>query len=487
MNHKLYIIVISGLFLTYCSYDVLIIDREIGEPKTLSVTEPKKGDTLGLPFTIRFNHSGHDPTHSFFIELNGSEWRNTYYSGVDTVTFLTEGTYLMKLISKDLDDNIVSVSEDISFYVTDSVFTLVVEEGKGSGNYRTGKKVSIASNDKTDSLFHSWQGDFLDQIGDSLLQATYFTMPYSNAKLKATFQPITQYELEVLNGTGSGNYFEGDTIPIIANDPETGLIFSGWSGDTSFVQAPFLTNTYVKMPEKNIKIEASYSQSNRESFNLTVVRGSGSGSYQPGEQVYIRAEDPDLGEKFSIWEGDISSVADRYNPFTRLVMPANNISVTAKYDEQNQYNLTIINGEGDGIYFPSENISIKSDNPLDGKLFRHWTGDIKTIDDLFLDNTNIIMTENDMELVSVFKDSTESASYELDIQPLILLRCARSGCHGPNENHADLTSYNILKENISTVNYFISNDIMPPGENKKLTSNEKSVLLEWIMNDAPKN
>ena len=64
-------------------------------------------------------------------------------------------------------------------------------------------------------------------------------------------------------------------------------------------------------------------------YTLTVVNGSGSGSYTANTTVPIAANTPPAGEVFASWSG--ASVADPTAANTTLVMPASNVTVTALY------------------------------------------------------------------------------------------------------------------------------------------------------------
>lgn len=68
-------------------------------------------------------------------------------------------------------------------------------------------------------------------------------------------------------------------------------------------------------------------------FNLTVVDGSGEGAYEKGETVTITANDASVGKAFEQWivkEGN-PTINNVYAQTTELLMPANDVSVVAKY------------------------------------------------------------------------------------------------------------------------------------------------------------
>ncbi len=68
-------------------------------------------------------------------------------------------------------------------------------------------------------------------------------------------------------------------------------------------------------------------------YTLTVVNGSGSGSYKPGSQVIIPANDAKTGQQFSSWTVSPTNVpiASKVMSATVLTMPSENVTVTANF------------------------------------------------------------------------------------------------------------------------------------------------------------
>jgi len=64
-------------------------------------------------------------------------------------------------------------------------------------------------------------------------------------------------------------------------------------------------------------------------YSLTVVNGTGNGSYLPGAVVTIVANAPSPGQSFLDWTG--ATVADAASASATLIMPAANATVTANY------------------------------------------------------------------------------------------------------------------------------------------------------------
>lgn len=70
--------------------------------------------------------------------------------------------------------------------------------------------------------------------------------------------PGEKYSLVVNNGTGSGNYSEGETVNISANAPEEDKIFEQWEGDTEVLSNLNASDTSFEMPAQNMVLTATY-------------------------------------------------------------------------------------------------------------------------------------------------------------------------------------------------------------------------------------
>ncbi len=70
-------------------------------------------------------------------------------------------------------------------------------------------------------------------------------------------------------------------------------------------------------------------------YSVTVINGSGSGSYKQGATVIITANDPAAGKKFKNWTTDNTNItlASTRLAATTFTMPAGNVTVTANYED----------------------------------------------------------------------------------------------------------------------------------------------------------
>jgi Divergent InlB B-repeat domain len=249
-------------------------------------------------------------------------------------------------------------------YTSVPTYTLTVVNGGGSGTYAAGAIVSLtAKGPPPGQVFAGWTGA---TVANPSAPATTLVMPAANTTVTATYSPIPTYSLTVVNGSGSGTYAAGAVVNISANAAPDGQVFKNWSG--AAVANPGASNTTVTMPAANTTVTANYAAN---TFTLTVVNGSGSGSYAAGAVVSITANSPPAGQVFAGWTG--ATVANPSASSTTLTMPAANTTVTANY-AANTFTLTVVNGSGSGSYAAGATVNITANGPPSGQVFAGWTG-----------------------------------------------------------------------------------------------------------------
>jgi len=72
---------------------------------------------------------------------------------------------------------------------------------------------------------------------------------------------------------------------------------------------------------------------NGASYKLTVNGGTPSGTYQEGRLIGINASSPDDGYIFNSWTGDTAFITDKYSRNTSILMPNQDVEVTANYEQ----------------------------------------------------------------------------------------------------------------------------------------------------------
>jgi len=115
-------------------------------------------------------------------------------------------------------------------------------------------------------------------------------------------------KLTVVGGHGSGNYRVGSFQQISANESEKGKQFAYWIGDTSVVQNVNEKITEIVIPDFDLSVEAFFEEV--PLYVLTVINGSGAGSYEQNAEVAIEANQSSNGRVFEQWIGDIQHLVN---------------------------------------------------------------------------------------------------------------------------------------------------------------------------------
>ncbi len=131
---------------------------------------------------------------------------------------------------------------------------------------------------------------------------------------------------------------------------------------------------------------------------VTIVNGSGSGSFDSGSPVTIVAQSIAL-KTFLAWTGD-TGVLSSNTASTTFTMPATSVSLTATYDKSI---LTINKGAGGGAYTSGAQVAISADAPASWQKFYAWVGDTQYVSSVSSASATVTMPAN--------KDITVTATY----------------------------------------------------------------------------
>ncbi len=261
-------------------------------------------------------------------------------------------------------------SLQIVYTVGEVAYALTVVNGTGDGDYTEDEVANITADAAgTGQVFSAWTGD-TTYVTSTTSASTTLTMPAAAQTVTATYS-FTNYTLTVNSGTGDGSYTYNEVANIDADAAPTGQSFSAWTGDTGGIASTTSASTTLTMPAANQTITATYAS---DSYTLTVVSGTGDGSYTYQEVADIVADAPDTGQQFDAWTGDTSGIASTTSATTTLTMPAAAQTCTATYSDIT-YTLTVNNGTGDGSYTYNAVAGIDADAAPTGQQFDAWTGD----------------------------------------------------------------------------------------------------------------
>ena len=232
---------------------------------------------------------------------------------------------------------------------------LMIGYGSGDGTYPVGTKVTITAKSPYRGLtFYKWTRDTA-YISDIYSPTAVVTIPDHSIILVATFRKSDRetFKLTVSSGFGSNDYLPGTKINITAKDIDAGRVFIKWVGDTSHVDDVTKETATVTMPEEDITLVATYTESPQGEYLLTVNNGSGEGSYAPGTTITITADTPTDGKIFNRWTGNTSFVSDINSATTTVTMPSLPVILTASYR----------NEDGNGGNYPDGTLIKIPDSP----------------------------------------------------------------------------------------------------------------------------
>lgn len=224
--------------------------------------------------------------------------------------------------------------------------TLVVQDGSGSGTYLFGDTVTIIGTNVTPlQVFERWTGNVTTVANVNSMTTTVF-LAAETVVVSANYKG--KYTLTVDNGTGGGDYFGGQVVPVAATIPP-GMVFDAWSGETEYLADPERAETTLLMPERDVAIAAIFKV---VPYSVSVVNGwdAGSlpntahegygepqGSYPPGAEVRIVANPAPLWKVFNGWTSVPAVViADPNAEITSFTLPASNVALTANYRDQTE-------------------------------------------------------------------------------------------------------------------------------------------------------
>ncbi len=238
----------------------------------------------------------------------------------------------------------------------------------------------------------------------------------SDVSVKAVFSKLT-YQLTVQSGSGDGAYAVGTVISITADSAADGMIFDKWTGQTANIANLNLADTTLTMPESDVTVTAAYKEKPVEEFILTVMDGTGDGTYETGTVVSISAEIAPDGMIFDKWTGQAATIANTNLANTWLTMPESDVTVTATYRQKpvEKFILNVNSGTGDGEYNAGRIVSIAATPAEEGLMFHRWTGQTANVANVNIPNTTITMPAGNVQVKAVYK-ADPFAAFALEIR-----------------------------------------------------------------------
>ena len=160
--------------------------------------------------------------------------------------------------------------------------------------------------------------------------ADYYGIKFNTAiTVNVSTAVIPTYQVSVTNGTGSGSYQAGELVTIVANNIENKR-FTGWTATGVTLSNASASTTTFEMPAGAVTVTANYV----DLYAVSVTDGSADkATAAAGETVTITANAPEAGKEFDGWTATGVTLANASASTTTFEMPANAVTLTAKYKD----------------------------------------------------------------------------------------------------------------------------------------------------------
>jgi hypothetical protein len=212
---------------------------------------------------------------------------------------------------------------------TGKLYDVSVNGGRGAGSYNAGVNVYITAGAAPEGQkFDRWSSPIEDlRFSDDKSPSASFVMPSQTVAVSAVYTD-KRYTAEVTGGSGGGSYIAGETVKIIAAPAADGKLFDRWISSETLSDPQGAIASFL-MPPRNVAITATYKE---KLYALTVVNGSGTGSYKEGATVVPTASPAPEGQVFSRWmTSDNIIFSNAKSEYPSFQMPANDVTVIAAY------------------------------------------------------------------------------------------------------------------------------------------------------------
>ena len=338
---------------------------------TLTAVRPAYGkEFVGWELTGLENVSGLDTTKEtlkFLMPANGITAKAIYKDGVYTIKIIGGRAESFKTKAK--------ANEIIRIFPDDLQFP----EGQEFKEWYSTPKLTI---DHTDNGYT-------------------FVMPAENVVIEAKYRNRF-YALTVNETKESKEY--SSSITVTAED-KPGQTFTGWTVDGVTVANKNSKTLSFQMPANDVTLTANYSAN---SYTLTVNGKAEQKAY--GTNIEVTAEDKE-GQTFTGWTVSGVEVVDKSGKTLSFQMPANDVNLTANYQDipKPQYTLTVEGGTPASTTAEAgTEVTLTANTPAEGKLFDQWelSENLTLISGSLTDETiTVRMPEGNATAKATYKDA----------------------------------------------------------------------------------
>ena len=258
----------------------------ITAPQAITVANGTAYDAMNLPATVNIVTEGNTESSAPVT------WNTTApASGSYEPSVLTQQTVTLNgtvTCPDSIDDNGVLLTTTITITISAAGIVGAPTVNLAAGTYTENQSVTLTSSTEGATIYYTTDGSEPTITGGVPAGTTaVYTAPIavtgtegesitttikaiavkdrmqnsSVEKFTYTIQiPVPKYEVNVTNGSGSGNYAQGSTVTITANTAPNGQRFKDWSiesGNITIASSTSDTTTFV-MPAEAVRVKANY-------------------------------------------------------------------------------------------------------------------------------------------------------------------------------------------------------------------------------------
>lgn len=258
----------------------------ITAPQAITVANGTAYDAMNLPATVNIVTEGNTESSAPVT------WNTTApASGSYEPSVLTQQTVTLNgtvTCPDSIDDNGVLLTTTITITISAAGIVGAPTVNLAAGTYTENQSVTLTSSTEGATIYYTTDGSEPTITGGVPAGTTaVYTAPIAVAgtegesitttikaiavkdrmqnssveKFTYTIHiPVPKYEVNVTNGSGSGNYAQGSTVTITANTAPNGQRFKDWSiesGNITLASSTSDTTTFV-MPAEAVRVKANY-------------------------------------------------------------------------------------------------------------------------------------------------------------------------------------------------------------------------------------
>ncbi|MGK7395510.1 MAG: InlB B-repeat-containing protein [Candidatus Cyclobacteriaceae bacterium M3_2C_046] len=182
----------------YDSMEELILENQLEDSlqnniPNIEILEPSANASMERPITIRYQLTNWQVAENgkhiqYFID---GENRGFHFGQNSlTISQIDTGIHRIKLVLARYDFSKVNVADSVDVYIEPppaNTFSLVVNNGQGSGNYPDGNQIQVIADDIPGKIFERWEGD-VEHLTDATAPSTFLIMPPRPVNLNATYE-----------------------------------------------------------------------------------------------------------------------------------------------------------------------------------------------------------------------------------------------------------------------------------------------------------